>query len=302
MKILVDRVVPKPQIVGRKILTTTPPAGLSLIINFRRHTMRYLLILIFTAAMFSACQKKSDVSNPNVYKDEQYQQIQLRVDAVWKFAESDSPDAWDKLEQGARALQTDFPTNASGFQLMMLAMRHRERGERDQARVLAKEMTDGSAPERFKLWAKGFLHRLDSMGKPVTMQFVAADGREVDLAKMRGRVVLVDFWSTRCGPCVAEMPRVKAAFEKFHGQGLEVVGISCDTDKKELENFVEKKAITWPQYFEGKQQADNKFAVAFGIDGIPHMFLVDRQGCLRVDNMRAKGDFEEQIAKLLAEH
>jgi hypothetical protein len=64
---------------------------------------------------------------------------------------------------------------------------------------------------------------------------------------------------------------------------------------------VEEKAIPWPQYFEGSTQIDNKFSQAFGINGIPHMFLVDKKGCLRVDNMRAEGDFEEQIAKLMAE-
>ena len=128
---------------------------------------------------------------------------------------------------------------------------------------------------------------------------------------MRGKVILVDFWGTHCGPCVAELPRVKEAFERFHGQGFEVVGISCDTQRKELEEYVKQQGISWPQYFDGKQQSDNKFTVEFGIDGIPHMFLVDRKGFLRFDNVRARdgvhsyGDttsFEEKISKLLAEN
>jgi peroxiredoxin len=123
-------------------------------------------------------------------------------------------------------------------------------------------------------------------------------------------VVLVDFWGTRCGPCVGELPRVKAAFDKFHSQGFEVIGISCDTDQRELEKYVKRHDICWPQYFDGKQQNDNRFTVEFGINGIPHMFLVDKRGLLRFDNVRASDQvhtnddstsLEGRISTLLAE-
>jgi thiol-disulfide isomerase/thioredoxin len=136
------------------------------------------------------------------------------------------------------------------------------------------------------------------------MKFTAEDGREVDLDKMKGKVVLVDFWATTCVPCVAELPRVKAAFEKYQQKGFEVIGISCDTDKQKLERFLKENGIAWPQYFDGQQQERNKFAQGFGIDGIPHMFFVDKKGCLRFDSVRASGDqinFEKKIEGLLAE-
>lgn len=122
--------------------------------------------------------------------------------------------------------------------------------------------------------------------------------------------MLVDFGATTCGPCKAELLRVKAAFDKFHAQGFEIVGISCDTDKEQLIRFVKDNDLPWPQYFDGKQQTENKFAQVFGVDGIPHMFLVDKHGRLRFDNVRAsdmygpKDDttsFEEKIFVLLSE-
>jgi peroxiredoxin len=242
---------------------------------------------------------------------DEYKHFMWRVYELMKIANSGSSNATDQVVEGAWVLIKDYPQRANGYQLIMEAIENYEyEGEPAKSRALADELIASSAPEQYKLWAKGFLNRLDSHGKPVSLQFKAVDGRDVDLAQMRGEVVLVDFWGTHCGPCVAELPRVKAAYDKFHAQGFEVIGISCDTDLKELEDYVKQHDILWPQYFDGKQQDDNKFTTAFGIDGIPHMFLVDKKGLLRFDNVRAsdkhhaKDDttsFEEKIANLLGE-
>jgi peroxiredoxin len=242
---------------------------------------------------------------------DEFKQVMWRDQQLAKIMNSRASNATDQLVEGARALIKDYPKRANGYEYMMAATEHYEyAGTSAKARTLAEELVASSAPETFKLWAKGLLNRLDSFDKPITLQFKAVDGREVDLAQLRGKVVLVDFWGTHCVPCVEELPRVKAALEKFHAQGFEVIGISCDTDKKELGKYVKQHGISWPQYFDGKPQGDNKFIVEFGIDGIPHMFLVDKQGLLRFDNVRARDDvhpkgdttsFEEKISKLLAE-
>ena len=226
------------------------------------------------------------------------------VFALLKIKDSGAPDRMEKFVDGARALSKDYPNQVNGYQCIMSAMEDYEfLGKPDKARALAQEMIDSSAPDNFKKWARGFLYRLDSMGKPVAMQFTAVDGRDVDLAKMKGKVVLVGFWITGFK---AEMLKVKAVFEKYQSQGFEVIGISCDTDNGELGKFVKGNGITWPQYFDGKQQGENKFAVEFGIDGVPHMFLVDKNGCLRFDDVRASTkenqvDLEKKIEELLAE-
>ena len=233
--------------------------------------------------------------------DAQYMALVFTLD---KIKDSDAPDRMEKFVAGAWALSKDYPNQVNGYQCIMEAMDDYEfLGKPDQARALAQEMIDSSAPDNFKQWAKGFLYRLDSMGKPVEIKFTAIDGREVDLANMKGKVVLVDFWGDN-----NELPQVKAAFKKFHAQGFEIIGIYNYADKDRLEEFVKTYDISWPQYFDGKQM--NEFAVKFGIDGFPNMFLVDRKGCLRFDDVRAKnnvhpkGDttsFEEKISQLLAE-
>ena len=134
-------------------------------------------------------------------------------------------------------------------------------------------------------------------GKPVEIKFQAVDGRHVDLTKMQGKVVLVDFWATWCGPCVGEMPHVKAAYEKYHAKGFEIVGISLDQDLARLQEFTKAQGMAWPQYFDGKGWG-NIISSKYGIRGIPTMWLVDKNGNLADTN--ARENLGGKIAKLLA--
>ncbi len=140
---------------------------------------------------------------------------------------------------------------------------------------------------------------LPGVGDEMKIAFTDIKGQEVDLAKMKDKVILVDFWATWCGPCVAEMPNVIAAYETYHAKGFEVVGISLDQDKAALEKFVEEKKMPWSQYFDGKGW-ENELAQHFGIRGIPATFLVGKGGKIVASNLRGP-DLEAAIEKALAE-
>src|ERR1700761_3777861 len=117
----------------------------------------------------------------------------------------------------------------------------------------------------------------DATSKPLDLKFTAGDGKEIDLVKMRGKVVLIDFWATWCPPCRAEVPHVVELYKKFHDQGLEIVGISLDKQKNTMLDFTANHGMTWPQYFDGKGW-DNEISSSFGISEIPTMVLVGKDG------------------------
>jgi thiol-disulfide isomerase/thioredoxin len=240
--------------------------------------------------------KTNSPLNTEEFKEFMWREHQLRG-----LANAGTSNTIDKFVVGSWLLAREYPHRQNGYQNLMLALQLYEfRKENDRARNLANELIASSTPEHFKLWSKGFLNRINSLDKPITLKFTALDGRKIDMAKMRGKVVLVDFWATDCGPCVQELPAVKAAYDRFHNQGFEVIGISCDTDKNRLERFLKENKFPWPQYFDGKQQGDNRFTLAFGIDGIPDLFLVDKKGHLRFDDLAASS-LNEKVSQLLAE-
>jgi thiol-disulfide isomerase/thioredoxin len=200
--------------------------------------------------------------------------------------------------ESMRAALKQFPTNSMIY-TMLVAVAQRSTGER-QKELATEVISAPDAPPGAKTLANHILKgtRPYEVGKPLDIQFTALDGREVDLAKLTGKVALVEFWSTTCGPCIAEMPMVKAVYEKFHGRGFEVVAISLDDKETALRRFISEKELPWPQHFDGKGW-ENLFAVRYGIFGIPTMWLVDKGGNLRDTN--ARGDLERRVTSLLGE-
>ena len=235
--------------------------------------------------------EKARLNDPKLSDDEK---VKMRITEIKRLLK-DLPDSAEDIETKSRALLKDFPKREEPYQMLMVAM---ENSKPEKAVALAKEIADSDAPDDLKKQARGVLKQMDALGKPVEIQFTALDGRDVDVSKLKGKVVLIDFWATWCGPCVAEVPNVKATYEKLHNKGFEIVGISFDQKRDALEDFIKKETMAWPQYFDGKGWG-NKFGVEFGIHGIPTMWLVDKQGKLR--DMNARDGLEKKVEGMLTE-
>lgn len=124
------------------------------------------------------------------------------------------------------------------------------------------------------------------------------DGKPLDLSAYAGKIVLIDFWATWCGPCIAELPTVKAAYDKYHAKGFEIIGISLDNDRNALTEFMKENPMGWRQYFDGLGWK-NKVSTRFGINSIPATFLLDGKGRIVAKNLRGPA-LERKLATLLA--
>ncbi|HZY62148.1 MAG TPA: redoxin family protein [Edaphobacter sp.] len=135
---------------------------------------------------------------------------------------------------------------------------------------------------------------LARMAPPFTV--TALDGSRFTLDEMGGKVVLIDFWATWCGPCRAELPHMKKIAKEFAGEPLVIISVSWDSNEAAWKTFVAKNEMTWVQY----RDADHALSNAFGINAIPHYFTIDSDGVLTAEMLGEGSNVEGKLKKLIA--
>ncbi|MBN1910141.1 MAG: TlpA family protein disulfide reductase [Pirellulales bacterium] len=141
----------------------------------------------------------------------------------------------------------------------------------------------------------GVVRRLTLVGNKVELEGVLLDGEKLDMSKYKGKVVLVDFWATWCGPCVGEVPNMKKNYKLYHDKGFEILGFSLDRSREPLEKFVEARKIPWSiVYGPGNQRSPS--VEYYGVSSIPTMFLIGKDG--KVVSTKARG---KELDRLLEE-
>lgn len=127
------------------------------------------------------------------------------------------------------------------------------------------------------------------IGEPL-QQFSVEDhrtGETISPDALSGKVVLIDFWATWCGPCVAELPHILEAYRALSSEGFVVFGVSLDEDQERMEKMIAARKMDWLHHFDGKKWK-NELAVAFDVHSVPASILVDRHGVVRAVNLRGR--------------
>jgi peroxiredoxin len=244
-----------------------------------------------------AAMEKSLLDEPTLPENQRFQIRASAVDreAQIKAEKGGRPAFLEEYIKGVVLLQKEFPTNIEMVKLVYQLTRA-VRGA--QGKPLWQILTNNSLPPDLRDLASNSLVQINYIGKPIALQFTAVDGREVDLAKMKGKVVLLDFWATWCPPCVGEVPEVVSNYDRYHSQGFEIVGISLDDDKSALLSFVAQHQMPWPQYYDGLHW-QSKYAQQFKVQGVPSMWLIDKKGIVR--DLNIEPGFGDTVEKMLAE-
>jgi len=134
--------------------------------------------------------------------------------------------------------------------------------------------------------------RLQLVGKPFEVQGTNLDGAAFDFAKYKGKVILVDFWSTKSQPCIAELPGLRDIYKKFHDKGFEIIGVSMDRDRNVMAQFLQSEKLPWTTI------ASEKMVQQGGVEAVPFAVLLDRTG-MAVDLHLHGSRLEQKLVELL---
>lgn len=176
--------------------------------------------------------------------------------------------------------------------------------QRDKAKAFITRVKSDYADTAASAQLGQFLDQLGSdlylpgVGDKMDFAFTDLSGREIDLSEMTDEVILVDFWATWCGPCIASMPELLKAYETFSEEGFQIIGISLDENLAELEAFISENEIPWPQYYDALG-GENEIAQRYGIRQIPAAFLVGKGGRIAAANLHGE-ELTAAIEKELA--
>jgi thiol-disulfide isomerase/thioredoxin len=203
----------------------------------------------------------------------------------------------DSSNEFRSALQLDPGLSAAHFGMgISLAYLHQDEAARAEFKTfLGKDKDEPQMHAR----AQRFVDRVElaraKMAPPFSL--TTLDGRHVSMDDLAGKVVLIDFWATWCGPCREALPHIRRIAQEFNGQPLVVLSISLDSDEAKWKSFVSKNEMTWLQYRDGAWKG--QMAREFAVNAIPATFSIDADGVLE-DQHVGEANIEGKLKKMIA--
>lgn len=185
-----------------------------------------------------------------------------------------------QLEIGARqGLKIDEVRNAT--RAAEFLERYGERSLALQACSSYGETIRGAAADRYGETLERLedtCRRLELLGKPLQLSGTTLKGEPLSWADYRGKVVLVSFWAAWSLPCQVELAELKQHYETYNSRGFDIVGISLDRDRSQLESTIAQEQVPWTNLFQANAGTNHPMALKYGVRRVPTAFLVDREG------------------------
>lgn len=181
--------------------------------------------------------------------------------------------------------------------LLQLAIAEEFSGREDEAKQWYQQVVARFPNSAAARKSAGALTRLDCVGKPLVLTGQTPAGQPVDTSRLRGRVVLIHYWATWCEPCVKDLQTIKEMYAKYGQAGFLPVGVNLDTNKRQMEQFVQTQRINWAQLYE-PGSLDGRLANELGILTLPTMLLIDKNGRVVNRNLHIS-ELETELKKYL---
>lgn len=207
-----------------------------------------------------------------------------------------APDARAMIEPALRFVER-YPDDDRGQALLFLVA-DADEAPADVRQRVWERMAETYPEGHWGTFAAGQLRRLEAVGEPFELSFEAVrSGERVSVEQLEGQVVVVDFWSTSCLPCIEELPRLKELYAAYRPRGVEFLSVSLDERgaRDTVLRFLDEHNIPWPIYYQGNGY-ESHFSRSWGVGSIPEMFVVDRQG--RLVSTEARERLEELLGEL----
>jgi thiol-disulfide isomerase/thioredoxin len=179
--------------------------------------------------------------------------------------------------------------------MMELAIAQEFGGEEDEAIKWYESVAQASPNSPFGQKAAGAKLRLSSVGKSIPLKGRLITGQAYDLERLKGKAVLIQYWVTWCEPCKADMPLLKELRTKY--KDFEVVGVCLDNQKQDMLAFLKENDPKWPQLYE-EGGLDSRYANELGIQTLPTMILIDKQGKVVNRNIRST-ELDTELKRVL---